>query len=79
MKFESFFTLTIASTAVAGPLAYAICQPGCAAVVEACYTAAGFTWGVSVGATVPMLIVACNTAFGACQAACWAAVIAPTP
>jgi hypothetical protein len=79
MKFESFFALTIASTALAGPLAYAICQPGCAAIAMACYTAAGFTWGATLGVTAPVSIVACNSAFGACQAACWAAVIAPTP
>jgi CHASE2 domain-containing sensor protein len=31
--------------ATAGPLAYGICQAGCATLVMACYGAAGFTWG----------------------------------
>lgn len=35
-------TLNI-SVAVAGPAAYRVCQAGCATVVMACYSAAGFT------------------------------------
>lgn len=31
----------------AGPLGYGACQAGCAAVVMACYSAAGFTWGAT--------------------------------
>jgi hypothetical protein len=31
----------------------------------ACYGAAGYTWGATVGATAPASIVACNSAFGA--------------
>ncbi|ORY12622.1 hypothetical protein BCR34DRAFT_289991 [Clohesyomyces aquaticus] len=63
----------------AGPAAYGVCQAGCAAVVVACYGAAGFTWGATLGASAPATIIACNTTFGTCQAACWAALFTPTP
>jgi hypothetical protein len=66
-------------TANAGPAAYGVCQAGCAAVVMACYSAAGFTWGATLGASIPATVVGCNTAFGTCQAACWAALLAPVP
>ncbi|KAI0817434.1 hypothetical protein GGR55DRAFT_620392 [Xylaria sp. FL0064] len=71
--------LGFASIASAGPAAYAACQTGCAGLVTACYAAAGFTWGATLGATAPASILACNSAFGTCQAACWVAAIAPTP
>ncbi|KAI1074424.1 hypothetical protein F5B20DRAFT_586311 [Whalleya microplaca] len=54
--------LAAVPTALAGPAAYGICQAGCAAVVMACYTAAGFTWGATLGASAPATVVACNTA-----------------
>ena len=63
-------------TIQAGPLAYGICQAGCAAVVTACYAAAGFTFGVALP-VAPPAILACNSAFGACQAACVAAGCIP--
>ncbi|CDR40505.1 hypothetical protein NBRC10512_006799 [Rhodotorula toruloides] len=65
----------------AGPLAYAVCQAGYSAVVVACYSAAGFTFGtVTAGAAIPIALVKCNAAYGACQAACaTAALFAPTP
>jgi len=64
----------------AGPLAYGICQAGCAAVVVACYAGAGAVFGtVTAGVGTPAAIVACNSAFGTCQAACIAAGFAPTP
>jgi hypothetical protein len=69
----------LAVMAHAGPVAYGICQAGCAGVVTACYGAAGFTWGATLGATAPASIIACNTAFGSCQAACAAVLLAPTP
>ena len=69
----------IMNGASAGPAAYGVCQAGCAAVVTACYAAAGFTWGATLGATAPASIVACNSAFGTCQAACAAVGLAPTP
>lgn len=31
-----------------GPAAYGICQAGCAAIVTACYAAAGFTFGLII-------------------------------
>lgn len=71
--------LALAPIVSAGPAAYGVCQAGCAAVVTACYAAAGFTWGATMGASVPATIIACNTAFGYCQAACWMAAIAPAP
>lgn len=61
-----------------GPAAYGICQAGCCSVVTACYGAAGFTWGATLGATAPASIITCNTAFGVCQAACAAVALAPT-
>ena len=71
--------LTLAGSASAGPVGYGICQAGCAAVVMACYTAAGYTWGATLGASAPATIVACNSAFGTCQAACAATLLLPTP
>jgi hypothetical protein len=78
--------LTVASAAfcfthsvAAGPIGYGICQAGCAAVVMACYSAAGATWGATLGATAPASVLACNTAFGTCQAACAAVLLSPTP
>lgn len=69
--------ITLAS---AGPAAYGICQAGCSAVVVACYSGAGFTFGtVTAGAGIPAAIVACNSAYGTCQAACAAVLLAPTP
>lgn len=81
MKFLSAVICVIfylATGAVAGPAAYGVCQAGCAAVVTACYGAAGFTWGATLGASAPASIVACNAAFGTCQAACAATLLAPT-
>ena len=63
----------------AGPAGYGICQAGCAAVVMACYSAAGFTWGATAGLTAPASIIACNSEFGTCQAACAAVLLTPTP
>ena len=33
----------------------------------------------TMGASVPASIVACNTAYGACQSACAATLLGPTP
>ncbi|KAL3475096.1 hypothetical protein BJX99DRAFT_230241 [Aspergillus californicus] len=71
--------LLMAGTASAGPAGYGICQAGCAAVVMACYGAAGFTWGATLGATAPATIIACNAGYSTCQAACAAVLLAPTP
>lgn len=68
----------LASSSIAGPLAYGICQAGCSSVVMACYTAGGATWGATLGISAPATILGCNSAFGACQAACAAALLAPT-
>lgn len=72
-------TICLASGAVAGPIGYGICQAGCSAVVVACYSAAGFTFGTVAAAAAPAAIGACNTAYGACQAACAAVALSPTP
>jgi len=69
---------TYASLANAGPAAYGICQAGWAAVAVACYGAAGFTMGVALPAAPPA-IVACNSVYGTCQAACAAVLLMPTP
>lgn len=70
---------TLLTTASAGPAAYGICQAGCAAVVTACYAAAGAVWGATAGLGAPPAILACNAAFGTCSAACAAVALAPTP
>ncbi|KAL8367064.1 hypothetical protein RB599_010973 [Gaeumannomyces hyphopodioides] len=71
--------MAFASPAFAGPAAYGVCQAGCAAIVMACYSAAGFTWGATLGVSAPATIIACNTSFGTCQAACAAVLLSPTP
>ena len=65
-------TLGLSSPAFAGPFGYGVCQAGCSAVVMACYSAAGFTWGATLGATAPATVIACNTAFAA-------VLLTPTP
>ncbi|ROV87140.1 hypothetical protein VSDG_09989 [Cytospora chrysosperma] len=71
--------LAMATGTTAGPIAYGICQAGCAAVVTACYAAAGATFGTVAAPAAPAAIVACNSAFGTCQAACAVVALAPTP
>ncbi|KAK8182516.1 hypothetical protein BC567DRAFT_220126 [Phyllosticta citribraziliensis] len=63
-------SLTMAASVAAGPLGYGICQAGCSGVVVACYAAAGFTFGTVLAAAAPPAIINCNSAYGACQAAC---------
>ena len=70
--------LSAATTSLAGPLAYGICQAGCSGLVVACYSAAGFTFGTVAAAAAPAAIVGCNSAYGTCQAACAASLFAPT-
>ncbi|KAK8210875.1 hypothetical protein IWZ01DRAFT_541846 [Phyllosticta capitalensis] len=67
-------SLALVASVAAGPCAYGICQTGCAAVVVACYAAAGFTFGTVAAPMAPPAIIACNSAYGTCQAACAAAV-----
>lgn len=66
---------------LAGPIAYGICQSGCATIAVACYAGAGFTFGtVTAGIGTPAAIVACNTAFGICSTKCAiVGLAAPTP
>ncbi|KAF8554845.1 hypothetical protein OG21DRAFT_1508491 [Imleria badia] len=83
MNLKSLAALTLAASAAplaaAGPLAYALCQTGCNGLAVACYTAAGFTFGVTIVAAPPA-IIGCNVGLGACMAACaGTALIAPTP
>jgi hypothetical protein len=80
MHCKSIFLATVGllPLASAGPAGYGICQAGCASVVMACYAAAGFTWGATLGITAPASIIACNAAFGTCQAACAAVLLIPT-
>jgi hypothetical protein len=76
MKFYLSITITllcVVNTVFAGPISYGICQAGCATIVMACYSAAGATWGVTAGVSAPATVLACNVAFGKCQAACWIA------
>jgi len=71
--------LAYATITLAGPLAYGTCQAGCAAVVMACYGAAGAVWGATAGAGAAPAVLACNVAFGKCSAVCAAVALAPTP
>lgn len=71
------FISTLAATSNAGPIAYRICQAGCAGVVMACYGAAGATWGATAAASAPATVIACNRTFGVCQAACWITATLP--
>jgi hypothetical protein len=83
MKYIAVFLsimVFMASCIEAGPAAYGICQAGCAAVVVACYAAAGAVFGtVTAGVGTPAAVLACNVAFGKCSAACIAAGFLPTP
>ncbi|KAG2747675.1 hypothetical protein P692DRAFT_20849092 [Suillus brevipes Sb2] len=81
MKFKSITVAILLLTTgptVAGPIGYAICQTGCNGIAVACYSAAGFTFGVAPPAAPPA-IIACNAALGACMAACAAVALGPTP
>ncbi|PVH85672.1 hypothetical protein DL98DRAFT_511255 [Cadophora sp. DSE1049] len=82
MRFPTSAIILLATTPtliIGGPVAYGICQAGCATVVTACYVAAGATWGATLGATAPATVVGCNTAFGICQAKCAIVALLPTP
>lgn len=73
--FSCFLTFTYS-----GPLSYAICQSGCNSVAVACYAAAGYTFGtVTAGLCISPALIACNSALGACMAACVAAGCSPVP
>ncbi len=75
-----FFLLLLQDSTLGGPIAYGICQSGCAAIVVACYAAAGFTFGtVTAGAGTPAAIIACNSAFGICSGKCALVGFTPTP
>lgn len=71
--------LSMATAVAAGPIAYAACQAGCAAVVTACYSGAGFAFGTVLAASAPAAVVSCNSAFGYCQAQCALVTLLPTP
>jgi len=77
-----FFCIIIlmASYIQTGSADYGICQAGCAALVVACYGAAGLVFGtVTAGVGAPAAALTCNVAFGKCSAACIAAGFLPTP
>lgn len=77
----AFLVVLLLSQVNAGPIGAGICYAGCAAVTVACFAAAGFTFGTVPGAVIAATpaLAACNGAFATCQAACVAALIAPTP
>ncbi|KAI6102071.1 hypothetical protein EDD16DRAFT_1647392 [Pisolithus croceorrhizus] len=79
-KLLSLLALSSLPVAMAGPIAYGICQTGCNVVAGACYAAAGVTFGTVAAPAAPPLVVACNAALGTCMAACAAtALLAPIP
>jgi len=57
---------TAATPALAGPIAYGICQAGCATLAVACYSAAGYTFGLVAAIMAPAAILVCNAAQGTC-------------
>jgi hypothetical protein len=70
--------LSLLGYSQAGLLSYGICQTGCNAVVVACYSAAGATFGtVTAGAAAPAVIIGCNAALGVCMSGCIAAGCIP--
>jgi len=72
--------LAFTSVVSGGPVAYGICQSGRAALVCACYSTAGATFGTVVAAAAtPAAVTACNAVFGACSAKCAIAFWMPTP
>ena len=75
------FTISLPRPSDGGLLAQGVCYGGCAGMVCACFAAAGFTFGTVPGAIIAATpaLAACNTAFGACEAACMAALFLPTP
>lgn len=75
---KMFAVLATATAVSAGPIAYAICQAGCASIVIACYAAAGATFGTIATPAASGAIFGCNSAFGTCQAACAVVALAPT-
>jgi hypothetical protein len=76
----SFIVIFLLQPTTAGPLAYASAQAACATLVVACYAAAGFTFGtVTAGIGTAPAILACNAAFGQCQAAIAFLLLLPCP
>lgn len=72
--------LLIPKEVAGGPFAGGICSAGCAAVVCACYSAAGAVFGtITAGVGTAPAILACNKAFGICMMKCAMATAAPTP
>lgn len=64
----------------AGPSAYHACQIGCLNLVKTCYGVAGAVFDVvTAGSGTSAAILACDSAYGTCQGACWVAILTPTP
>lgn len=75
-----FVIVCLAIPINSGPIAAALCSSGCAALVVACYAAAGVVFGtITAGLGTPPAILACNAAFGTCMASCAAALVIPVP
>jgi hypothetical protein len=80
MNLLHLFTVFLhTASASAGLAGYGICQAGCAGLVVACYSAAGFVFGTVFAAAAPHAILACNAAFGKCSAACAVVLLSPFP
>jgi hypothetical protein len=80
MRFFNAATLFVMITIMfihiqAGPIAYGICQGGCATLAVACYSAAGAVFGTVLAAAAPSAVTSCNAAFGSCSASCAAAFL----
>ena len=73
--------LMLAGAVNGGPFSYAACQAGCAGIVVACYSAAGFTWGTVPDAVLlaTPALAACSDAYVSCQSVCAGVLVAPAP
>jgi hypothetical protein len=59
------------SYTIAGLIQYGACQAGCAGIVVACYTGAGFVFGtVTMSEGMQIALSNCNKAFGKCSSIC---------
>ena len=71
-----FLILSLITNAYSIGVSTGICYSGCATLVVACYTAAGFVFGtVTAGVGIPPALIGCNAAFGTCMATCSVATL----
>lgn len=79
--YSAVLVLLMIQYADSGPITAGICYAACGAAVCACFALAGFTFGTVPGAIIAATpaLAGCNAAFAACEAACMAALVVPSP